>query len=147
MHSLIPRVSIPKAARREFVASVPVHMAAWMLAGLFMGLVPTILRDLLDLHSGLLNGATVFVQPAAAAVAGLALGRLTPRRTIFLGGTGVLLGTAVNMTGVATATLPLLWLGGLIGGVGVGASFSGALRTITPSHNPTSGPGSSRPST
>jgi MFS family permease len=136
MRSLIPRVSIPEAARREFLASVPVHMAAWMLAGLFMGLVPTILRDLLGLHSGLLNGATVFVQPAAAAVAGLALGGLTPRRTIFVGGAGVLLGTVVNMAGVGTATLPLLWLGGLIGGVGVGASFSGALRTITPLAQP-----------
>ncbi|MFD4503718.1 hypothetical protein [Streptomyces sp. NPDC058457] len=118
------------------MASIPVHMAAWMLAGLFMGLVPTILRYLLGLHSGLLNGATVFVQPAAAAVAGLSLGRLTPRRTIFVGGAGVLVGTAVNMAGVATAALPLLWLGGLIGGVGVGASFSGALRTITPLARP-----------
>ncbi len=134
--SLAPHVSVPRAARREFVASIPVHMAAWMLAGLFMGLVPTILRDLLGLHSGLLNGATVFVQPAAAAVAGLSLGRLAPRRTILVGGVGVLLGTAVNMTGVATAALPLLWLGGLIGGVGVGASFSGALRTITPLAQP-----------
>ncbi|MGW1006382.1 MFS transporter [Streptomyces sp. NPDC002520] len=134
--SLIPRVSVPRAARREFVASIPVHMAAWMLAGLFMGLVPTIIRDLLGLHSGLLTGATAFVQPAAAAVAGLALGHLAPRRTIAVGGTGVLLGTAVNMAGVATATLPLLWLGGLIGGVGVGASFSGALRTITPLAQP-----------
>jgi MFS family permease len=132
VRSLIPRVSVPKAARREFAASIPVHMAAWMLAGLFMGLVPTIIRDLLDLHSGLLNGATVFIQPAAAAMAGLFLGRLAARRTVFVGGTGVLLGTAVNMTGVATGTLPLLWVGGIIGGVGVGASFSGAIRTITP---------------
>ncbi|MFJ3306858.1 MFS transporter [Streptomyces sp. NPDC086549] len=132
VRSLIPRVSVPQTARREFVASIPVHMAAWMLAGLFMGLVPTIIRDLLGLHSGLLNGATAFIQPAAAAVAGLFLGRLTPRGTVFIGGTGVLLGTAVNMAGVATGTLPLLWLGGLIGGVGVGASFSGAIRTVAP---------------
>ncbi|MEV5080001.1 MFS transporter [Streptomyces sp. NPDC056159] len=134
--SLMPHVSVPRAARREFVASIPVHMAAWMLAGLFMGLVPTIIRDLLGLHSGLLNGATAFTQPAAAAVAGLFLGRLAPRHTIIMGGAGVLLGTAVNMTGVATATLPLLWAGGLIGGVGFGASFSGAIRTITPLAQP-----------
>ncbi|MFE4413307.1 MFS transporter [Streptomyces sp. NPDC056821] len=134
--SLMPHVSVPRAARREFVASIPVHMAAWMLAGLFMGLVPTIIRDLLGLHSGLLNGATAFTQPAAAAVAGLFLGRLTPRHTIIIGGAGVLLGTAVNMTAVATATLPLLWAGGLIGGVGFGASFSGAIRTITPLAQP-----------
>ncbi|MFG2259226.1 MFS transporter [Streptomyces mirabilis] len=130
--TLIPRVSIPRAARGEFLASVPVHMAAWMLAGLFMGLVPTIIRDLLGLHSGLLNGATAFVEPAAAAVAGLFLGRLTARRTIFVGGAGVLLGTAVIEAGVATGSPSLLWVGGIIGGVGFGASFSGAIRTIAP---------------
>jgi len=134
--SLIPHVSVPRAARREFVASIPVHAAAWMLAGLFMGLVPTILRDLLDLHSGLLNGATAFVEPAAAAVAGLFLGRLTPRRTVFVGGAGVLLGTAVIEAGVASGTLSLLWVGGIVGGVGFGASFSGAVRTIAPLGQP-----------
>lgn len=130
--ALVPRVSVPRAARREFLAGIPVHMAAWMLARLFMGLAPTIIRDLLGLHSGLLNGATAFVEPAAAAVAGLFLGRLTSRRTVFVGGTGVLLGTAVIEAGVATGMLSLLWVGGVIGGVGFGASFSGAIRTIAP---------------
>jgi len=134
--SLNPHVSVPRAARREFVASIPVHAAAWMLAGLFMGLVPTILRDLLDLHSGLLNGATVFVEAAAASVAGLFLGRPTPRRTVFVGGAGVLLGTAVIKAGVASGTLSLLWVGGIVGGVGFGASFSGAVRTIAPLAQP-----------
>ncbi|MFD3925664.1 MFS transporter [Streptomyces sp. NPDC058614] len=134
--SLVPRVSVPPAARHEFAASVPVHVAAWMLGGLFMGLVPTIIRDLFGLHSGLLNGVTAFIQPAAAAIAGLFLGRLTPRRTIFIGGAGVLLGTAVNMVGVASGTLPLLWVGGVIGGVGFGASFSGAIRAVAPLAQP-----------
>ncbi|MDT0462176.1 MFS transporter [Streptomyces gibsoniae] len=130
--TLVPRVSVPRAARREFMASIPVHMAAWILAGLFMGLVPTILRDLLGLHSGLLNGATAFVEPAAAAVAGLFLGRLTARRTIFVGTAGVLLGTAVIEAGVAAGMLSLLWVGGIIGGIGFGASFSGAVRSVAP---------------
>ncbi|WP_433455460.1 MFS transporter [Streptomyces sp. CA-142005] len=130
--SLIPRVSVPRQARREFVASIPVHIAAWMLGGLFMGLVPTIIRDVLGLHSGLLNGATAFIEPAAAATAGVFLGRLPARRTVLVGGAGVLLGTAVIEAGVATGMLSLLWAGGIIGGVGFGASFSGAIRTIAP---------------
>ncbi|WP_225828628.1 MFS transporter [Streptomyces naphthomycinicus] len=134
--SLIPRVTVPQAARREFVASIPVHLAAWMLAGLFMGLVPTIIRELLGLHSGLLDGATAFIEPAAAAVAGLFLGRLAPRRTLFVGGAAVLLGTAVIEAGVAAGALPLLWLGGIVGGVGFGASFSGAVRTVVPLARP-----------
>ncbi|MEU7411298.1 MULTISPECIES: MFS transporter [Streptomyces] len=130
--SLMPRVRVPLQARREFVASVPAHIAAWMLGGLFMGLVPTIIRDLLGLHSGLLNGATAFIEPAAAAAAGIFLGRLPARRTVLVGGAGVLLGTAVIEAGVVTGMLSLLWAGGVIGGVGFGASFSGAIRTIAP---------------
>ena len=130
--SLVPHVVVPRAARREFTAAVPVLLAAWMLSGLFLGLVPTIIQDLFDLHSGLLNGVTVFVLPETAAVAGFFLGRFTPRRTTVIGGVSVLTGTVLILGGVATGVLPLLWLGGLIGGVGFGASFSGALRAITP---------------
>lgn len=38
--TLIPRVSIPRAARGEFLASIPVHMAAWMLAASSWGSCP-----------------------------------------------------------------------------------------------------------
>ena len=130
--SLIPQVVIPRAARREFTAAVPVLLAAWMLSGLFLGLGPTILQDLFGLHSGLLNGAAAFVLPEAGAVAGFLLGRFAPRRTTVIGGASILTGTALIVGGVAAGVLPLLWLSGLIGGIGFGASFSGALRAITP---------------
>jgi MFS family permease len=136
LRSLVPQVLVPKAARREFAAAIPVHIGAWMLAGLFMGLVPTIIRSLLDMHSGLLDGATAFVEPATAAVAGMFLGRLTPRRTTVIGTVGVLVGTAVIVAGVLAGVLPLLWIGGIIGGIGFGASFSGAIRATTPLARP-----------
>jgi len=132
VRALVPQVTVPRAARREFAAAVPVHVGSWMLAGLFMGLVPTIIRDIFGIDSGLLNGATAFLEPAAAAVAGFFLGRLTPRSTTQVGGATVLAGTAIIVAGVALGVMPLLWVGGIVGGVGFGASFSGALRTITP---------------
>jgi MFS family permease len=130
--ALVPQVTVPAAARREFAAAVPVHLGSWMLAGLFMGLVPTIIRDIFGIDSGLLNGATAFLEPAAAALAGFFLGRLTPRSTTQVGGATVLAGTTIIVGGVALGVLPLVWIGGIVGGVGFGASFSGALRTITP---------------
>ncbi len=63
---------------------MPVLLAPWMLAGLFLGLVPTILRDLIHLDSGPLNGVTVFLEPATAAVTGIVLGGLAARRTVML---------------------------------------------------------------
>jgi MFS family permease len=61
--SLAPRVAIPRAARTEFAAAVPVHLSAWMLAALYIGLVPTVLHGLFDRHDGLLDGVTVFLEP------------------------------------------------------------------------------------
>ncbi|HEY0246661.1 MAG TPA: MFS transporter [Gryllotalpicola sp.] len=130
--SLVPTVSIPVRARAEFAAAVPVHGAAWLLAGLFLGLAPTIIREVFRIDSGAIEGLTVFIEPAAAAVAGLFLGRLGARRTTLVGGVGVLLGSVVIAVGILTVSLPVLWIGAAIGGVGFGASFSGALRLAAP---------------
>jgi MFS family permease len=132
LDSLKPRVSVPPIARPEFFAAAPVHLASWMFAGLFMGLSPTIIRDIFDINSGLVNGATAFLPPTAAAVAGFALGRFAPRRVILVGTVAVLAGAAIVLTGIATVLLPLVWFGGLIGGAGFGATFSGALRAVGP---------------
>ncbi|HEY2203571.1 MAG TPA: MFS transporter [Pseudonocardia sp.] len=134
--ALVPKVSVPAPARREFAAAVPVHLGAWMLSGLVMGLAPTIVRDIFAVDSGLVNGATAFLVPASAAVSGLALGRLGARDATLLGGVGVLAGTGLLVISVATDVLPLLWVAGVVGGVGFGASFSGALRSIAPLAQP-----------
>ena len=136
LRSLAPRVRVPRAARSEFAAAIPVHLAAWMLAALFMGLAPTIIRSIFHIDSGFVNGATAFLEPGAAAIVGFVLGRFTPRRTTLIGGVGVLVGTAVIVAGIAFQVLPLLWLGGIIGGVGFGASFSGAMRILGPLAQP-----------
>ncbi len=130
--SLIPRVSVPAAARHEFRAAVPVHIGAWMLAGLFLGLVPTIIREIFHIDSGLLNGVITFLEPGAAAVAGFFFGRFTARRTTIVGTAAVLVGAAAIVGGVAFGALPLLWVGGIVGGIGFGASFSGSLRVLGP---------------
>jgi len=132
VRSLVPRVSVPPAAGGEFAAAVPVLVAAWMLAGLFLGLVPTVLRDIFGRDGGLLDGVTVFLEPGAAAVTGVVLGRWTGRRVLLTGSVTTFLGMAVVIAGVLDVSLPLLWVGALVGGVGFGASFSGSLRVISP---------------
>jgi hypothetical protein len=44
----------------------------------------------------------------------------------------MMIGAALVTIAVGWTLLPLLLLGGLIGGVGFGASYSGSLRTLTP---------------
>jgi MFS family permease len=128
--ALKPHLAVPVNVRRSFVAVVPLQVAAWMLAGLYLGLIPSIIRGILGINSGLLNGATAFIEPGAAAVAALAFGRVDPRTTTRLGARFLVGGTALVLLGVVGHSIGLLWLGGAIGGVGFGAAFSGPARSM-----------------
>jgi predicted MFS family arabinose efflux permease len=134
--TLVPRVTIPTPARREFTTAIPAHVASWMLAGLFLGLVPSIIRTLFHIDSGLLNGVTAFIEPGAAAAIGFVLGGVAARRVTILGGVAVLVGTVIIVAGIAFGLLPLIWVGALFGGVGFGGSFSGSLRVLAPLAQP-----------
>ena len=132
VRSLIPRLLIPTAARREFAGAIPLFMATWMLAGLFIGLSPSILHGIFHLDSGLLNGAIVAVPPAVGALAGLLLTRAPARITVVWSMAAIVAGVAVAAVGIAAAILPLLFAGAVIAGAGFGAGFSAMLRTLAP---------------
>ncbi|MGH1526854.1 MFS transporter [Leifsonia sp. L25] len=130
--SLIPRLLVPRAARSEFLGAIPLFLATWMLAGLFIGLSPSILHGVFHLDSGLLNGAIVAAPPAVGATAGLLLTRAPARRTVVWSMAAIVLGVAVAAVGIAGAILPLLFAGAVIAGGGFGAGFSGMLRILAP---------------
>ncbi len=132
VRSLIPRLSVPRAARAEFGAIVPVLIGTWMLAGLFLGLAPSIIRGVFHIDSGLVNGAIVALTPAAGAVAGFVLSRVPARTATIWGAASVVAGIVVTLSAVAFGLLPLLFVGGVLGGAGFGAAFSGALRILAP---------------
>ena len=136
IRSLIPRVSVPPAARKEFAAAAPVIAAIWMLAGLSLGLAPTIVRNVFHLNSGLVNGLSGFIAPATAAVVAVAFGRLSPRRGMTLGIYASIAGTIGVLTGVLAGSLALMIAGLVITGIGFGAGFSGSLRLIMPLAGP-----------
>jgi predicted MFS family arabinose efflux permease len=132
VRSLVPRLVIPRAARGEFVGAIPLFLATWMLAGLFIGLSPSILHGVFHLDSGLLNGAIVAVPPAVGAVAGLALTRAAARRTPVWAMAAIVAGIVLAGAGIAGAILPLLFAGATVAGAGFGAGFSAMLRILAP---------------
>ena len=132
VRSLIPRVAIPPAARREFAATAPVLAAVWMLAGLSGGLAPSMVHSVFHLNSGLLNGFTGAVAPATSAIVGLAFARLDPRRAMSIGIVAAIMGPIVIIGGALLASLATMIVGQAIAGVGFGASFTAALRLIVP---------------
>lgn len=136
LRSLRPRVTVPAAARKDFAAAVPGLLGSWMLAALFLGLVPSIIRGVFHIDSGLLNGTTAFIEPGAAAVAGFVLGSVAARRVTVIGNAAVVVGAAIIVAGIAAGVLPLVMIGGLVGGFGFGSVFSGTLRLIAPLAQP-----------
>lgn len=132
LRSLTPRLFIPRGARGEFVAALPLFLATWMLAGLFIGLSPSILHGVFHLDSGLLNGAIVAVPPAVGAVAGLLLTRAPARTTTVWSMGAVMVGVALAAVGIAGGLLAVLFAGAVVAGAGFGAGFSAMLRIIAP---------------
>jgi predicted MFS family arabinose efflux permease len=128
--ALKPHLAVPVNVRRSFVAVVPMQVAAWMLAGLYLGLIPSIIHGILGIDSGLLNGATAFIEPGAAALAALAFGRIDPGTTTGLGARFLVGGSVIVLLGVIGHSIGLLWLGGAIGGIGFGAALSGPNRSM-----------------
>jgi MFS family permease len=132
LRSLIPRLTVPRAARREFAGAVPLLAATWMLAGLFLGLAPSIVRGVFHIDSGLVNGLIVALQPAVGALAGFLLSRAPARVTIVWGTVAVLIGVTLAVVAVAGSVLWLLFVAAVFGGAGFGVAFSATLRILAP---------------
>jgi predicted MFS family arabinose efflux permease len=132
LRSLVPRVSVPPAARREFAAAAPVVAAVWMLAGLSGGIAPSLVRSVFQLDSGLLDGLAGFVAPAVSAVIGLSFARVDPRKAMSIGIWASIAGALGIIAGVFSASLGVMFVGQAIAGVAFGACFTAALRLIFP---------------
>ncbi|MFK0119428.1 MFS transporter [Streptomyces sp. NPDC090994] len=125
--SLRPRAALPAHLRADIVPVVPVMIAGWALAGLFLSLGPSVAAQLLGLHSRLSGGivVTLLTGTGALAVAVLrsrsAASLLAPSSALLgVGVLAALVGTMADLVGLAAA-------GTVVAGVGVGAS---ALATI-----------------
>lgn len=136
IRSLIPRVSIPRAARAQFAAAAPVVAAVWMLAGLSGGLAPSLVRSVFHLESGVLNGLAGFIAPAVSVITGFTLARVAARRAMTVGIITAIIGSAGIIGGVLAPSLLLMFLGQAVAGIAFGASFTAALRLILPQAAP-----------
>ena len=134
--SLVPRIVVPRTARPEFLAAAPVVAAVWMLAGLSGGLAPSLVRSVFHLDSAVLNGFAGFIAPAVSVIVGLAFARLLPRRAMFIGIWAAILGSVMIIAGVLLRSLPLMFAGQAVAGVGFGSAFTAALSLALPLAKP-----------
>lgn len=132
LRSLLPQVVVPATARSFFVRMLPILVAAWATGSLFLGLAPTVVHDLLDLESGLLDGATASIHAFGVCVGSVVFGRIAVRTALRGGAAGLAAGVALIVIGIVVGGIGLVWIGGAVEALAFGAAFGAIFRGLAP---------------
>ena len=132
LKSLKPHFNLPRATRRPLLLALPILLAIWALAGFYGSLGPLLMRGMLHSYSPVAGGLPLFVLAASAGIAVLLLSKRSPRETMVVGAGSLLAGVALTVIALPNDVV-LFFLGTAVAGVGFGAGFQGAVRTVLPS--------------
>ena len=130
--SLAPHVSVPARARRALVQVTPVTIASWALGGFYFSLMPSLVRVATGVTSPIVGGLVVSALTFSGAIAVLSLRNASARRILSGGIPALVTGVAITLAGVQWQQVSLMLVGTVVAGIGFGAAFSGAMRTVMP---------------
>jgi MFS family permease len=128
--SLKPHFRLPRTVREPLVAATPAIVAAWALAGFYASLGPTLVRQMLGSSSRLIGGLALFVLAASGSAVVLLLRKHPPLTLLATGSALLLTGVGLTLVAVGQSSAGLFFLGTSISGMGFGAGFQGAIRTV-----------------
>ncbi|MDB5526821.1 MAG: Major Facilitator Superfamily transporter [Rhizobium sp.] len=134
--SLVPHVSVPRQARKMLIKITPVNIAGWALGGFYFSLMPSLVRVATGLTSPFIGGLVVAVLTLTATVTVLVLRDRPGLQILTIGTWSVISGVTITLLGVYEHLVMIMMAGALVTGVGFGACFSGALRTVLPLAHP-----------
>jgi MFS family permease len=134
---LRPRVGVPHVARGAFVALAPVLVATWALGGLYLSLGPSLAVALLHSSSHVTGGLVIVALTATGALTSVLARDHPPERVLAGGALMLALGVGVTVLGLNEGVTALFFVGSVLAGVGFGAGFSGAFKTIVSLAPPT----------
>jgi predicted MFS family arabinose efflux permease len=127
--SLRPHFALPAAARRPLLIAIPALLATWSMGGFYGSLGPALVRRITGSNSHVYAAAPLFVLAVCAGFGVLTLGQ-APARTLMLVGTAALVvGVGVTLLAAVSST-PAFFLATVVAGVGFGAAFQGAFRSV-----------------
>jgi predicted MFS family arabinose efflux permease len=130
--SLRPQVEVPAAARATLWRVLPLNTAGWALGGFYLSLGPTLARQVTDSASPVVGGALITTLVISGAVA-IVFVQSRPPRGVLLGSAATLAaGLAVTLAGVQAHAAWAFFGGTLVAGLGFGAGFNGAVRSLVP---------------
>jgi MFS family permease len=128
--SLRPRFHLPPATRRPMLLAVPALVAAWAFIGFYGSLGPVLVRHLVGGGSRVLGGVALTVIAGGGVAAVLAL-RARPARSLLGYGTSALVaGVALTLMAVQGSSVAGFFIGSAVAGMGFGATFQGAIRSV-----------------
>ncbi|KAF1010150.1 MAG: Multidrug resistance protein MdtL [Pseudomonas fluorescens] len=130
--SLWPTLHVPPQARRALWLSLPVDVAVWAMGGFYLSLAPSLVRAATGSTSNLIGGGLVAVLMLSGAVMIFSLRNRAAEKVLRLGAALLVIGVALILTALHTASLPLFFIATLIAGSGFGSGFLGALRSVVP---------------
>jgi MFS family permease len=129
--SLVPRMRIAPSARPAFVRATPALFAPWAQMGLTLSLLVSLAAVQFGITNRFESGLIVVVVCLAGTLAGFALRDVAPVRTSNIGALGLIAGVVITLAGLEADSLTLFVLGSAVGGLGLGASMSGSIRTMS----------------
>ena len=130
--SLRPAMSIPVQARSTLWRVLPVDVAVWMAGGFFLSLAPSLVRAATGSTSNLLGGALVATLTMSGAAAIFSLRNAAADKTLALGTAMLALGLGLILLATNSGVLALFFIGTVVAGIGFGAGFLGAVRSVMP---------------
>jgi MFS family permease len=130
--SLQPKLALPRATREPILVATPVLIAVWALAGFYGALSPLLVKGMLGINTPLAGGLALFVVAGCGGLAVLVLQHREGRDMMMLGAASLIAGVAVAAVGVSEASIASFFVGSMLAGVGFGAGFQGAVRTVVP---------------
>jgi MFS family permease len=132
LQSTRPRVSVPSAARQQFVSTAPSMIAIWALAGLYLSLGPALATMLARSENRVVGGVVIMALAGGAAIASAFVQAVDPRTAILRGSLVVVGGVALTLIAVVYDSTTGLYAGSAIAGLGLGPAFSGVVRSLGP---------------
>ncbi|MBP6707013.1 MAG: MFS transporter, partial [Achromobacter sp.] len=136
--SLRPRITVPPQARKALLGVTPANVAVWMLGGFYLSLMPSLIVSATQARSPWLGGfaVTALTLSGAVAIALVALRRVGTFRTLLSGEIALASGLLLILIAADAGYPALLLAGSIVAGLGFGATFLGAVRTVLPLAEP-----------
>ena len=126
----VPRISVEPAVRREFVATLPILVAGWAVAGFYLSLGPSLASQLAASSNRVLGGLAIFLLADIGAVAIVLTRSWATARAMMVGGVILGAGLVVAVAAIASTSPLLFFAATAVTGVGFGPAWLGVLRTL-----------------